>query len=316
MSEKTTICSICEKFKIKQFNNVYKILVEENINPLNISSTELGRILYKENNKPCNLELLEITNANDKDKEINFFGKWIKTINKEKNIQEKIEKNKDILLILEDLNFNRKSFFKTNNKFQLSSTNIELIQKLIKKGYKKEDFFKVHRYVGYVYKNSDFDKTSEGFYFKPTTIYQFDKFSKRLEEANDPDLRKWEKREKEWKEVIIKIIENFNEIIAFDFNKQKEIENNEINQKYILKWLYKGYTLEDFINVNKYIIKIYKENSNPKIAEGFYFKPTTICDDKFSLRVENAIRFLNEENNKGKNEEEELNKILEKLDNK
>lgn len=286
-NQKITICSICEKFNIKQFNILYKHLLEFNIDPLDIKIRELSQLIFKEN-KNFSFDDLILTTLKDKDtNKIEFYGKWIKLKDKNEKIKEiKDEYEKEIDIIINDLNQKRKDFFHLKGQFDKNVSTIKMIKKYLKDGFKVDDFILVHTSMAKIYLKHEDQKIATGFYYRPTTLYN-GKFISRVENAKSEQSNE-EKLIKKYSnkdiEIILKDL-NKKRKFYFDFDNEFLLENNK---ELIKQWLNKDYKIEDFLLVHEYIAKLYKENQNEKIAKGFYYRPSTIYDDKFPNRVENA----------------------------
>lgn len=281
-----TICSICEKFKIKQFNLLYEEMLKLNINPMNVKINELSLLIFKEK-KNVQLDDIILTTAKDKDDKYLFHNKWVKIKNKDdiiKNVKNDFEKEID--LIIDDLNQKRNDYFHLNTKFQKSITTIKTIKKYLIQGFKVEDFILVHENSAKIYLKHEDEKIATGFYFRPSTLYN-GKFISRVENAKaETETLKLNTKSYTDKDIQ-NIIDDLNQKREMFFKlKQKfELKNNK---EFIKKWLNSKYQIEDFLLVHEYIGQLYLENDNQKIASGFYFRPSTIYDEKFPQRVENA----------------------------
>lgn len=304
-----TICSICEKFKIKHFNLLYKEFLNLNIDPMDIKQNELSLLLFKEI-KRFNFEDLVLTTKADSSDKFLFMDKWFKFKTEEKIVL-KDEFSEKIDLIIEDLNNIRKKYFNFSTKFQSNPQTTQLIKKYLKQGFTVEDFFIVHETTAKTYSEMEDEKLSTGFYFRPITIYN-GKFPSRVENGKTLLEKKEIIKENFSEKDLEQIIDDLNKKRLVYFNLENSF-NLENNRHLIEKHLKKGFTINDFLEVHTYIGELYKEHDNKKIAEGFYYRPSTIYDDKFPLRVENS---RNKKINDVKEEEqvkEGIEDILKKL---
>jgi uncharacterized phage protein (TIGR02220 family) len=313
---KTTICEICNHFSIKQFNQVYELLNNLNINPLNISKTELSLLLFNEIKRFDNLNNLQVISKTEYNKDNNsyktiFLNKHI-IIKKdnEKNSQEnKDEYEDEINLILSSLNSIREDIFKVKkSNFKSNDVNKKLIKKWLKKGYKVEDFINVHNYTANNYKLHSDEKINKGFYFKPTTIYN-NKFESRVEESENIGIQKLNNISVEEMDELIEIVKKINDIRENKFNLNTSYELNKSTKKMIIEVL-KDYTKDEIFNMFEYITDLYLKNENKDVRNGIYFRPSTLFNDKFEARMENSKNFINEKSKEEKEEEKLIEKLL------
>lgn len=312
MEKRITICQICEHLNIKQFNVIYKQINELNINPLDIKIGEVSLLLFGENKQITKLDNIKLLTKKEYSDTDDYKKKFLNKYISLKNSSEKKEEQKEniyiniIQEILKSLNQVREKEFKVKSNFKLNDSNIKLIEKWLKKDYKLEDFILVHDYVANLYKsNTNNKKLKEGFYFKPSTIYN-KKFESRFEEAQNIGTIK----EINFDEEILVILKELNDIRTNTFKLSYSYEFNSINKEIIKEKLHKGIKVESILKMFKYIENLYLENDNEKVRSGLYFRPNTIFNENFESRIENSISYFEEIKNDISEEDNIINNLL------